>query len=123
MNDDASSPRHALVPAPERAMVQATDRLLAVASAVNDEAERERFKAFIRRHPDLLVKGLSCYYPLDGDLIEDLVHPNDAFRQMHPHRERVRRIDCNFARRKKLLRDNSLRGRRKHSTQRPRDIG
>jgi len=69
MNDDASNPRYALVPAPERAMVKATDRLLAVASAVNDEAERERLKALLRRHPDCLGVGLSRRYPLDTNLI------------------------------------------------------
>jgi len=73
MNDDASNPRYALVPAPERAMVKATDRLLAVASAVNDEAERERLKALLRRHPDCLVVGLSRRYPLDAELIARFV--------------------------------------------------
>ena len=59
---------------------------------------------------------------LDSDLIEDIANPDDAFGEMDPHREFVRRIDNDFSRRKKILRDNGVRRRRQHTTKRPSDI-
>ena len=70
MTDASSRTSIAIAPAGCGALVQASDRVLAVASAVNDDADRERFKALLQRHQNLLRGGLSSHYPLDVDLIE-----------------------------------------------------
>ncbi|WP_200375660.1 hypothetical protein [Thiocystis violacea] len=74
MSDDLPHPPRALLPATGRALAQVTDRILAVATAAKDEAERERFKALLRRHPEFLVRHLSDYHPLDAELIERLTN-------------------------------------------------
>ena len=68
--DDACPPsKRALVLASTRSMVQATDRALAVTVSLREQAERERFKEFLSRHPEFLVTGLSAHYQFDDGLL------------------------------------------------------
>ncbi len=50
-----SSPDQALIPSSSRHLVQAAGRQLAIAARLQDEIERDRFKVFLGRHPDLLI--------------------------------------------------------------------
>lgn len=86
MDHEASAPNQNLVLATDRALVLASERSLAVTASLQEDAEREAFKAFLRRHPQFLIDGLSQVYPLNADILsghEDVWNWSGLSRNWH----------------------------------------
>lgn len=70
MDKTSPEPSRNLTIKTDRALVTMSERSLAVTAGLQEDAERKKFKAFLRRHPSFLIHGLSRFYPLDIDLLE-----------------------------------------------------
>jgi hypothetical protein len=77
MDENKADPGRSLALGKSQTLVRIMDRARTITEGLKDNNERACFKAFLRRHPGLLVEGLSRNYPLDADILAQFARESD----------------------------------------------